>query len=88
MLHSFVGHLVYLTLLLCRCGPVTRYWCMRYEAKHSYFKDLARKIRCFKNISKSLAERYQRLVCYQLLGQQSLVKEMLTGKCKLGTSIH
>ena len=53
---------------------------MRYEAKHSYFKDLAQKIKCFKNISKSLAERHQRLVCYQFLGSQSLVKEMVTGK--------
>ena len=53
---------------------------MRYEAKHSYFKDLAQKIKNFKNISKSLAERHQRLVCYQFLGSQSLVKELATGK--------
>ena len=53
---------------------------MRYEAKHSYFKDLAQKIKNFKNISKSLAERHQRLVCYQFLGSQSLVKELGTGK--------
>ena len=64
----------------CRCGPMTRYWCMRYEAKHSYFKDIAQKTKCFKNIPKSLAERHQRLVCYHFHGSKSLVKEFKTGK--------
>ena len=22
-----------------RCGPLVRFWCMRYEAKHTYFKN-------------------------------------------------
>ena len=57
-----------------------RYWCMRYEAKHSYFKDLAQKTKCFKNIPKSLAERHQRLVCYHFHQSKALVKEIETGK--------
>ena len=38
-----------------RCGPMTRYWCMRYEGKHIYFKDLAHRIKQFKNIAMSLS---------------------------------
>ena len=32
---------------------------MRFEAKHAYFKDLSRKIKNFKNLPLSLAERHQ-----------------------------
>ena len=55
---------------------MVRYWCMRYEAKHNYFKDLANKTKCFKNICKSLAYRHQYLVCYQTFSPQSVVKDM------------
>jgi len=60
--YSAVKSLVHVTN---RCGPMTRYWCMRYEAKHSFFKDLAHCVKCFKNITKTLTERHQNLVCYQ-----------------------
>ena len=33
------------------------FWCMRSEGKHAYFKDLAKKIRTFKNLPFSLATR-------------------------------
>ena len=61
-----------------RCGPMTRYWCMRFEAKHNYFKDLAQKTKQFKNIAKSLAHRHQRLTCYNLSKSGSLVKSKET----------
>ena len=32
---------------------------MRFEAKHTYFKDISRKIKNFKNLPLSLAERHQ-----------------------------
>ena len=60
---------------------MTRYWCMRFEAKHNYFKDLAHRIKNFKNIAMSLSYRHQQLVCYQLSKPESLVKEMQTAKC-------
>ena len=59
---------------------MTRFWCMRFEGKHNYFKDLSQKTKCFKNIAKSLSHRHQRLVCYHLTKSQSLVKEMEIGK--------
>ena len=39
-------------------GPLVRHCCMRFEARHRYFKDLA-PLQNFKNICLSLAERYQ-----------------------------
>lgn len=57
-----------------------RYWCMRYEAKHNYFKDLALKMKCFKNICKSLAERHQRFMCYNYLNSNTLLKHNEVGK--------
>ena len=60
---------------------MTRYWCMRFEGKHNYFKDLAHRIKQFKNIAKSLSHRHQQLVCYQLSKPESLVKRLETAKC-------
>lgn len=56
---------------------------MRFEGKHNYFKDLAHRVKCFKNIPKSLASRHQRLVCYQFATDS--VKETLFGP---GIYIH
>ena len=50
--------------------------------RNNYFKDLASKIKCFKNICKSLAYRHQYLVCYQTFSPQSVVKDMQIGRCK------
>ena len=66
---------------------MTRYWCMRFEAKHNYFKDLAHRTKQFKNIAMSLSYRHQQLVCYQLSKSESLVKGMQTAKCILCMSI-
>ena len=71
-----------------RCGPMTRYWCMRYEAKHNYFKDLAQKMKCFKNICKSLAERHQHLICYQYLTSNVLLKDTEVGKSENHFTLH
>ena len=51
---------------LCRCGPLCNLWCMRYEAKHSYFKRLTQITRNFKNIAKTLAHHHQQYMCYHM----------------------
>lgn len=67
-----------------RVGPLSRCWCMRYEAKHSYFKSIAHRIRSFKNISKTMANRHQTLMCYYLSNTylSPILKEIKTPKCK------
>lgn len=52
--HHFLTH--YPACML-RCGPPSSYWCMRFEARHNFFKQVSRVIHCFKNICKSLAKR-------------------------------
>ena len=42
-----------------RFGPLVRHWTMRFEAKHSYFKQLAQSMGNFVNIVYSLAMRHQ-----------------------------
>ena len=51
-----------LHLLCYRLGPLTTSWCMRMEAKNSYFKKIAQQGN-FKNIALSVARRHQKLMC-------------------------
>ena len=47
-------------------SPLSRIWCMRFEAKHRYFKHIAKAMGNFKNIPKTLAFRHQRYMSYVL----------------------
>ena len=49
-------------LSFCRFGTLVKFWCMRFEG--NYFKDLAHRVKSFKNIPKTMAYRHQELVCY------------------------
>lgn len=51
-------YLVHIPMLIVMYGPPIRLWCTRYEAKHRFFKKIAR-LGNFKNIAKSLCERHQ-----------------------------
>lgn len=44
-------------------GPCRRYWCMRYEGRHAYFKQVAIRSNNYKNVAQSLATRYQLKQC-------------------------
>lgn len=55
--------LVHLPSQLFKFGPLIRSWCMRFEGKHAYFKDLSKKIKNFKNIALSLALKHQKIEC-------------------------
>lgn len=44
-------------------GPPIRYYCMRFEAKHSYFKQVTHHTKQFKNHAKTLAQNHQLLQC-------------------------
>lgn len=55
-----------------RHGPLVRYWTMRFEARHKYFKKLASKLGNFINIIYTLAIRHQQLQCYQHISKTRL----------------
>ena len=58
---------------------------MRFEGKHSYFKNIARTVRCFKNIPKTLADWHQRETCYKfnMFCASQLLKQTKIGPGKL-----
>ena len=53
-------------------GPILHTWCMRYEAKHNFFKT---QLKSFKNITKTLAKKHQR---YMALNLESINQCRLT----------
>jgi len=55
---------VVISSFFLRFGPLVRHWTMRFEAKHSYFKQLAHSMGNFINLSYSLAMRHQQYQCY------------------------
>lgn len=56
--HHFVTHYPY---LIGQFEPLIRFWTMRLESKHSYFKNVVRHTRNFKNVTKTCTERHQYL---------------------------
>lgn len=49
-----------------RFGPLRNLWCMRFEAKHQYFKKLIVSTRNFKNVTQTLTERHQMRAAHTL----------------------
>ena len=52
---------------------------MRFESKHNYFKDLAHRVKSFKNIPKTMAERHQEALCYHMRSTSHLGKNTHVG---------
>lgn len=54
--HHYMVHYSYHMSLF---GPLRHMWCMRFEGKHKYFKNISTASKSFKNITKTLAKRHQ-----------------------------
>lgn len=52
-------YLIHYPRLILMNGPLCPLWCMRYESKHQYFKNIASKCRKFVNITATLSNRHQ-----------------------------
>lgn len=48
--------------LILLFGPLVSFWTLRFESKHSYFKQVVRHTNCFKNITLSLATKHQLMI--------------------------
>ena len=68
-MHYMVHYPRFISLL----GPMRNYWCMRFEAKHQYFKRIAASTKCFKNITKTLAKRHQMRQSREMSGSEVLL---------------
>lgn len=60
-------------------GPLVSLWTMRFEAKHSFLKQVVRHTRCFKNILLSLAVKHQFMMAYYM-------ESNTTKQCSLNVS--
>ncbi|XP_070410625.1 uncharacterized protein [Nothobranchius furzeri] len=61
--HHYLEH--YPHLITC-FGPLVGVWTIRFEAKHSFFKQVARHTNNFRNIALTLATKHQQLISYHL----------------------
>lgn len=53
--HHFVQHY---PELIRQYGPLVHCSTIRFEGKHKYFKSVTKRVQCFKNLSKTLAEQH------------------------------
>lgn len=52
---------------LIRCfGHLVSVWTIRFEAKHRFFKQVARQTNNFRNIALTLANKHQQMISYHL----------------------
>ena len=61
--------LVHYPRCLVASGPPVRYWCMRFEARHKFFKEVGKQTHCYINICKTLAKRFQLSLAYCFLNR-------------------
>ena len=59
--HHYMMHFPW---LLLQFGPLIHMWTLRFESKHSYFKDIIRSPGNFMNVSYTLAKTHQMLQSY------------------------
>ena len=71
-----------------RLGPLVRSWCMRYEAKHHYFKRLAVNIGNFVNIAFSMAKRHQEGLCYRLQSAEGNLSSFIQKGIEVGPDMY
>lgn len=64
-------HLVHYPRLIEQVGPLSRFWCLRFEAKHQRAKKLIHLSGNFKNVPKSIASRHQLDVAFKIYYAQS-----------------
>ncbi len=62
--HHFLEH--FPELIKC-FGPLVTLWTMRFEAKHSFLKQVVRRTNNFRNITLTLATKHQLMVGYNML---------------------
>ena len=58
-------YLTHYPRLMQMYGPLRGLWCMRYEAKHQYFKSVISSLGNYINVAASMASRHQMRQCYE-----------------------
>lgn len=68
--------------LILEYGPLRNLWVMRFEAVHQYFKQIARRVKNFRNISATLARRFQAKKCYEHAANVLLLSGATVPSCQ------
>lgn len=83
-------HMLHYPAAIKQIGPLHYYWAMRFEARHKFFKHVA-KIGCnFKNITGSVSTRNQLLLSYRLIENKGFsietypISEEIFAKIEIG----
>ncbi|XP_015773170.1 PREDICTED: uncharacterized protein LOC107351398 [Acropora digitifera] len=79
-------YMVHMPRTMLQLGPLVRSWCMRFEAKHHYFKRLAISIGNYTNITYSLAKRHQEGLCYRLQTAEGGMSSFIEKGIETGTA--
>lgn len=58
-------NMIHYVTVIRNTGPLIHMWAMRTESKHKVFTNIARTTNCFKNITQTLATRYQEMTCFK-----------------------
>ena len=62
-------------------GPLIQYWSFRFEGKHAYFKEVACRLKCRKNVLLTLAKKHQYYHCWYLHRNDSYLHDAQTASC-------
>lgn len=73
--HHFLEHY---PALIEKHGPLVAVWTMRFEAKHSFFKQVVRHTNNFRNVLMTLAIRHQMMMAYHMYGTSDVGKTALS----------
>ena len=66
----------------CRMfGPLIQYWSFRFEGKHGYFKEIASRLKCRRNILLTLARKHQYYHSWHLQQTSSYLHDALLSNC-------
>jgi len=60
-------HMVHYPMIIQESGPLSLFWCMRFEAKHKELKDTANAITSRKNMQYTLSLKHQLKLAYKFL---------------------
>lgn len=61
--HHYTEHY---PLMIRSFGPLVHHWTMRFEAKHSFFKQIVKNTSCFKNLTLTLASKHQLMIAFHV----------------------
>jgi len=59
-------YLVHYDRMISMFGPLRHLWCMRFEAKHQYFKRVIASVGNYTNVTVTMAKRHQLRQCFEL----------------------